>query len=53
WTLEEDDALRTAVALYGARKWKLIAEFVETRRYLQCYTRWGYLNSPLSGKQAP
>ncbi|KAJ1955694.1 hypothetical protein GGI12_005497, partial [Dipsacomyces acuminosporus] len=53
WTLEEDDALRTAVALYGPRKWKLISEFVETRGSIQCYTRWGYLNDPLSGKQAP
>ncbi|ORX66127.1 hypothetical protein DL89DRAFT_260421 [Linderina pennispora] len=53
WTPQEDDALKTAVALYGAHKWRMISEFVETRRPSQCYNRWRYMNSPLSGKRGP
>ncbi|KAJ1951568.1 hypothetical protein FBU59_000079 [Linderina macrospora] len=53
WSPQEDDALKTAVALYGAHKWRMISEFVETRRPSQCYNRWRYINSPLSGKRGP
>ncbi|KAJ1914077.1 hypothetical protein LPJ71_002383, partial [Coemansia sp. S17] len=34
WSPEEDDALRTGVAIYGEGKWVLISEFVGTRTNL-------------------
>ncbi|KAJ2059779.1 hypothetical protein GGI17_004186 [Coemansia sp. S146] len=53
WSPEEDDALRTGVAIYGEGKWVLISEFVGTRTNLQCSSRWRCLNSPLSGEVLP
>ncbi|KAI7826255.1 hypothetical protein BX661DRAFT_183698, partial [Kickxella alabastrina] len=38
WSTTEDDALRTAVDIYGPHKWRLIADFVGTRNFLQCVT---------------
>ncbi|KAJ2733319.1 hypothetical protein IW152_003155 [Coemansia sp. BCRC 34962] len=53
WSPEEDDALRTAVAMYGEGKWILIAEFVGTRTNHQCASHWRCLSTPLSGKSLP
>ncbi|KAJ2030168.1 hypothetical protein IWW57_001315 [Coemansia sp. S610] len=53
WSPEEDDALRTAVAMYGEGKWILVAEFVGTRTNHQCSSRWRCLSTPLSGKSLP
>ncbi|KAJ2834038.1 hypothetical protein GGI24_000586 [Coemansia furcata] len=53
WSPEEDDALRTGVAIYGEGKWVLISAFVGTRTNLQCSNRWRCLNSPLSGEVLP
>ncbi|KAK4135826.1 hypothetical protein BT67DRAFT_376956, partial [Trichocladium antarcticum] len=39
WMREEDDKLRDAVDLYGAR-WSKIAEAVGTRNGDQCWKRW-------------
>lgn len=39
WTREEDERLREAVELYGAR-WSKIAEAVGTRNGDQCWKRW-------------
>ncbi|KAF7730184.1 Myb-like DNA-binding domain protein [Apophysomyces ossiformis] len=45
WTLEEDELLRQAVAVYGAHKWSLVASHVPNRSPMQCSTRWlGALN---------
>ncbi|KAJ2725126.1 hypothetical protein GGI07_001496 [Coemansia sp. Benny D115] len=49
----EDNALRTAVDIYGNRKWPMIADFVGTRTYMQCYQRWRVLQTPLSGVKSP
>lgn len=42
WTAAEDERLRNAVKELGgiARRWKLIAELVETRSAGQCSQRW-------------
>ncbi|KAJ2335860.1 hypothetical protein GGI00_001147 [Coemansia sp. RSA 2681] len=53
WSPEEDDALRTGVAIYGEGKWVLVSEFVGTRTNLQCSSRWRCLSSPLSGEVTP
>lgn len=39
WMREEDEKLREAVGLYGAR-WSKIAEAVGTRNGDQCWKRW-------------
>ncbi|KAI9500034.1 hypothetical protein GGI25_003036 [Coemansia spiralis] len=53
WTPEEDDALRTAVAMYGVGKWMLASRFVGSRTNIQCAIRWRYLDTPLSGTKLP
>jgi myb proto-oncogene protein len=40
WTEQEDAALKEAVAKYGARKWKLVADIVGSRNHVQCAQRW-------------
>lgn len=40
WTADEDQALSVAVAKYGAKKWKRIAEEVKDRNHSQCIQRW-------------
>lgn len=53
WLPEEDDALRTGVAMYGEGRWVHIANFVQTRNNLQCAYRWRYLNTPVVGHKTP
>ncbi|KAJ2398863.1 hypothetical protein GGI23_002994 [Coemansia sp. RSA 2559] len=53
WSVEEDDALRTAVAMYGEKNWGLVSRFVGTRVAAQCITRWRYLGTPLAGSNLP
>ncbi|KAJ2908193.1 hypothetical protein GGI21_003131 [Coemansia aciculifera] len=53
WSPEEDDALRTGVAIYGEGKWLLVAAFVGTRTNNQCASRWSRLSTPLSGEVTP
>ena len=36
----QDDRLRSAVAMHGAKNWKLIAELVGDRSDVQCLHRW-------------
>jgi hypothetical protein len=40
WTLDEDDKLRRAVAEFGGRNWKKIAEQIADRTDVQCLHRW-------------
>lgn len=40
WTAEEDEKLRKAVAEYGGRNWKRIAEQIPDRTDVQCLHRW-------------
>lgn len=40
WTVEEDEKLRKAVAEYGGRNWKKIAEQIAERTDVQCLHRW-------------
>ena len=40
WTKQEDESLRRAVAIHGAKHWKDIARSVETRNHMQCLQRW-------------
>lgn len=40
WTSDEDDLLREAVAKYGGRNWKKIAESISDRTDVQCLHRW-------------
>ena len=40
WTKQEDESLRRAVAIHGAKHWKDIARSVETRNHVQCLQRW-------------
>lgn len=48
WTAEEDDMLRTAIAIHGTSKWSLVASMVKGRTAMQCSTRWqGALNTTI------
>eukprot|EP01040_Poterioochromonas_malhamensis_P011847 gene11847-12923_t len=40
WTAEEDEKLRKAVAEFGGRNWKKIAEQIPDRTDVQCLHRW-------------
>ncbi len=40
WTIEEDEKLRKAVAEFGGRNWKKIAEQIAERTDVQCLHRW-------------
>lgn len=40
WTIEEDEKLRKAVAEFGGRNWKKIAEQIPDRTDVQCLHRW-------------
>ena len=40
WTAEEDEKLRKAVAEFGGRNWKKIAEQISDRTDVQCLHRW-------------
>lgn len=40
WTMEEDEKLRKAVAEFGGRNWKKIAEQIVDRTDVQCLHRW-------------
>lgn len=40
WTVEEDEAVRAAVATVGVRQWPLVAEMCPWRTGKQCRERW-------------
>lgn len=40
WTIDEDEKLRKAVAEFGGRNWKKIAEQIPDRTDVQCLHRW-------------
>lgn len=40
WSKEEDKLLRESIAKYGEKSWKLVAENVPGRTYIQCLQRW-------------
>jgi len=40
WTVEEDEAVRAAVASYGVRQWPLVAACCPGRTGKQCRERW-------------
>jgi len=46
WTTSEDEALSSAVAEYGAKNWKKIAEQVPGRSDVQCLHRWQKVLNP-------
>jgi nuclear transport factor 2 (NTF2) superfamily protein len=48
WSADEDDMLRTAIAIHGTSKWSLVASMVKGRTAMQCSTRWqGALNTTI------
>jgi len=46
WTKQEDNILKEAVRVYGAKNWKLIAEYVPGRTDVQCLHRWQKVLNP-------
>lgn len=40
WTLEEDDALRGAVGVYGVGNWTKVQRYTPGRTDMQCRERW-------------
>ncbi|XP_047308952.1 transcription factor MYB3R-3-like [Impatiens glandulifera] len=46
WTPEEDDTLRSAVAVFKGKCWKKIAEFFPDRSEVQCLHRWQKVLNP-------
>jgi len=46
WTFEEDQLLRSAVDLHGAKQWKQIAKLVPNRTHVQCLQRWNKVLRP-------
>lgn len=40
WSAQEDTLLRNAIAKYGEKSWKLVAQEVPGRTYIQCLQRW-------------
>jgi len=46
WTLDEDEKLKVAVTLNGARNWKKIAETFPDRTEVQCLHRWQKVLNP-------
>ncbi|KAJ2555375.1 hypothetical protein EV175_002282 [Coemansia sp. RSA 1933] len=53
WSAEEDDALRTAMAMYGGKSWDLVSRYVGTRTQFQCIIRWRYMGMPMQGTKLP
>ena len=46
WTEEEDEKLRQAVRVNGAKNWRAIAEYVGGRTEQQCHKRWNIVLNP-------
>lgn len=46
WHRKEDQLLRAAVAQYGNKHWKKIAEHVPGRNHTQCLQRWSKVLAP-------
>ena len=46
WSKDEDAALTNAVATYGARNWKMIAQYVPSRNHVQCMQHWSKVLKP-------
>uniref|UniRef100_A0A5B7BWS2 Uncharacterized protein n=1 Tax=Davidia involucrata TaxID=16924 RepID=A0A5B7BWS2_DAVIN len=46
WTLQEDDTLKEAVAVFKGKCWKKIAEFFPDRTEVQCLHRWQKVLNP-------
>ncbi|KAA8516425.1 hypothetical protein F0562_016718 [Nyssa sinensis] len=46
WTLQEDDTLKRAVAVFKGKCWKKIAEFFPDRSEVQCLHRWQKVLNP-------
>ncbi|KAL5549951.1 hypothetical protein UlMin_000127 [Ulmus minor] len=46
WTPQEDETLRSAVAVYKGKSWKKIAEFFPDRSEVQCLHRWQKVLNP-------
>ncbi|KAJ2808625.1 hypothetical protein H4R20_000759 [Coemansia guatemalensis] len=53
WTVEEDESLLTAVAIYHPGHWIDVSKYVGTRTSTQCAYRWKSLCIPQSVKRAP
>ncbi|KAJ2078234.1 hypothetical protein H4R24_004623 [Coemansia sp. RSA 988] len=53
WTVEEDESLLTAVAIYHPGHWVDVSRYVGTRTSAQCAYRWRSLCVPQSVKRAP
>jgi myb proto-oncogene protein len=39
WSVQENQLLKAAVAIYGEKNWKTIAQFVPGRNHTQCLQR--------------
>lgn len=46
WSAEEDVRLRRLVETYGAHRWRVVGEMMETRTNKQCRERWLNALSP-------
>ncbi|KAJ7961422.1 MYB family protein [Quillaja saponaria] len=46
WTVQEDETLRNAVAVFKGKSWKKIAEFFPDRSEVQCLHRWQKVLNP-------
>ena len=46
WSVVEDDRLKEAVQIYGAKNWRKIAEHVGGRTEQQCHKRWNIVLNP-------
>jgi hypothetical protein len=44
WTTDEDTRLKDAVHIHGGKDWDGIARIVPGRTYIQCRSRWIYMN---------
>ena len=46
WSKEEDDSLRSSVAIHGAKNWKFISRFIVGKTEVQCLHRWTKVLNP-------
>eukprot|EP00887_Chlorella_sp_A99_P004316 scaffold15.g4316.t1 len=51
WSKREDETLRKAVGLHGAKNWKTIADYFEDRTDVQCLHRWTKVLNPAVQKR--
>ncbi|EQC25530.1 myb-like protein [Saprolegnia diclina VS20] len=53
WTSDEDEKLRRAILMYGARRWKLVGDVIKNRSAAECNARWHELQTCTSKLKRP